>query len=72
MSEKSKMRQDAVLSILPKYPNKTTASELLKELKSAGYCVSLRTIQRDLVTLQSKHESVICDRREMLFGWSRK
>lgn len=72
MSFKSKMRQDALLSILPKHPKKITASELVKELNAAGYRVSLRQVQRDLKCLEEKLDDVLCDRRERLFGWYRK
>ena len=72
MSLKSKMRQDALLSILPKHPKKVTASELLEELNVAGYRVSLRQVQRDLKCLEEKLDDVSCDRRERPFGWYRK
>lgn len=72
MSFKSKMRQEALLSILPKHPKKVTASELLEELNTAGYRVSLRQVQRDLKCLEQNYDDVSCDRRERLFGWYRK
>lgn len=72
MSLKSKRRQDALLSILPKKPQMVTAAELRKDLKSAGYNVSLRTVQRDLKQLESLALGVHCDRRELLFGWYKR
>lgn len=72
MSLKRKMRQNALISILPQHPKKVTASELLEELNAAGYRVSLRQVQRDLKYLELNLDDVSSDRRERLFGWYRK
>lgn len=55
--------------MMPRYPRKITARELLKNLAGSDYKVTKRTIERDLQSL-SEIFPLVCDERERPFGWS--
>lgn len=72
MSSKRKKRLYVLLSIIPRHPQKKTATQLLKLMQSSGFKISLRTMQRDLKHLEAQSDGVTSDQRELLFGWYRK
>lgn len=63
------LRQWAMLRMVPRYPGKTTASELQKKLEAGGYHVTKRTIERDLHDLSSSFPLTL-DQRGKPYGWS--
>jgi predicted DNA-binding transcriptional regulator YafY len=61
-------RTMAMLRHIPRYPRKVDANALLQRLESAGYGISLRSIQRDLNDLSSILPLVSDNARPQ--GWS--
>lgn len=45
------LRQWAMLDYIPRYPRKVDVATLATRLAAAGYEISKRSIQRDLITL---------------------
>lgn len=62
-------RQWAMLRMLPRYPYKITASQIVSRLSSEGFVSSKRTIERDLHEL-SRTFPLTLDARAKPFGWS--
>ena len=65
----STLRQLKLLEILPRSPSKKSPQDIRQELAGRGFDVSIRTIQRDLISLSSilPLES---DERDKPYGWS--
>lgn len=63
------LRQWHMLREIPRYPHKITVSDLKTRLETAGFEVTVRTIQRDLNEL-SEAFPLHSDDRERPFGWS--
>jgi len=58
-----------MLRRIPRSPRKITATQLADALFSEGHEVSKRTVERDLLALQSLFP-LACDDRDRPFGWS--
>ncbi len=63
------LRHWMMLRHLPRYPRKIDAATLADVLANAGYEVSRRSIERDLVKLSSVFP-VTCDDQHKPYGWS--
>jgi len=63
------LRQWQMLRLIPRYPQKITASMLKSKLDSEQMIVSKRTVERDLHSL-SLSFPIMLDDREKPFGWS--
>jgi predicted DNA-binding transcriptional regulator YafY len=63
------VRRIELLQRIPRLPSKVSASTLCDSLSEAGYAVSKRTIERDLVEL-AMHFPLVSDERSTPFGWS--
>lgn len=68
-SHQTLLRQWDMLRMLPRYPIKISASEIVSRLKDEGYEVTKRTVERDLLNL-SEAFPLYSDTRSMPFGWS--
>lgn len=64
------LRQWCMLRSIPRQPRRIDAQSLKRQLHSAGFAVSLRTVQRDLVSLSSRLPLVADDAKPQ--GWSWK
>jgi predicted DNA-binding transcriptional regulator YafY len=60
-----------MLTALPRYPRKITASDLQSKLDHAGFTTTKRTVERDLQTLSGQFP-LTCDDRSKPYGWSWK
>ena len=63
------LRQWHMLRRVPRHPRKATVSEIGATLSTAGFEVSARTLQRDLIEL-SEFFPLVSDERERPYGWS--
>ncbi len=63
------LRQWHMLRAIPRYPGKIEASAVQTKLEVAGYEVSKRTVERDLVELSTVFP-LVSDNRNRPFGWS--
>lgn len=63
------LRQWHMLRLLPRQPFKISVPEIRGRLALAGFAVTVRTVQRDLVELSSVFPLVVDDRAKP-FGWS--
>jgi len=63
------MRQWQMLRLIPRHPSKVSTTQLIHSLADAGFEVTPRTLQRDLVKL-SEIYPLISDERSKPFGWS--
>jgi len=63
------LRQLTMLRMIPKFPNKITASLIKAKLEDEGYCITKRTIERDLQSLSTTFP-LISDEQSKPFGWS--
>jgi len=63
------MRQWQMLRLIPRHPSKISTTQLIHSLADAGFEVTHRTLQRDLVKL-SKIYPLVSDERSKPFGWS--
>lgn len=63
------LRQWHMLKALPRHPRRVTTGELRASLEAAGFRVTPRTIQRDLLELSAVFP-VHADERARPFGWS--
>lgn len=61
-------RQWELLRMLPTRPPGISASELANKLQDAGFVVSKRTIERDLIELSSLF-GIACNDKGMPYGW---
>lgn len=62
-------RQWSMLRLIPRYPRKITARELMDRIQSEGYTITKRTIERDLQAMSAIFP-LISDDREKPYGWS--
>lgn len=53
--------------MIPRYPVKIAASDIVARLRDEGYEVAKRTVERDLVTL-SESFPLLSDTKSMPFG----
>lgn len=63
------LRQWQMLRSIPRYPAKITASQLKEKLDAAGYPVTKRTVERDLLDLSLAFPLTL-DNRGKPYGWS--
>lgn len=63
------LRQWQMLRLVPRYPKKISARDLLEKLSDSDFATTKRTIERDLQAL-SEIFPLACDEREKPFGWS--
>lgn len=63
------LRQIAMLRVIPKYPQKISAKEIVSRLDNEGFQVSKRTIERDLQGLSASFP-LMADERSKPYGWS--
>lgn len=62
-------RQWSLLRSIPRAPRKVTASQLRDALERQGLPISLRSVERDLISLSSRFPLVV-DESAKPFGWS--
>lgn len=63
------LRYIKTLECIPTQPMKTTAQDVQKRLKAAGYETTSRTVERDLEKLSAIFP-IACDNRNKPYGWS--
>jgi predicted DNA-binding transcriptional regulator YafY len=63
------LRQWHMLRAIPRHPIKVEASAIQSRLETAGYSVSKRTVERDLVELSGVFP-LVRDDRDRPYGWS--
>jgi predicted DNA-binding transcriptional regulator YafY len=63
------IRQLTMLRLIPRYPQKITATNLVEKLTTEGFSVSKRTIERDLQAMSSIFP-LASDERNKPYGWS--
>jgi predicted DNA-binding transcriptional regulator YafY len=63
------LRQWHMLRAIPRHPRRIGVRELQASLDAAGFGVSARTIQRDLMELSNSFP-LVSDEREKPYGWS--
>jgi len=57
-----------ILSLLPRAPEKRSTAQLQDRLAAAGKSITLRSLQRRLITLSERH-AISCDERGKPYGW---
>ena len=62
-------RRLLLVGMIPRYPRKVTAPELVQRLPGRGIKTSLRTVERDLEAL-SGFMPLVCDEDSRPYGWS--
>lgn len=65
----TQLRQWAMLGRIPQHPRLITARELTESLRSEGFDVSKRTVERDLLSL-SEIFPLLSNERSRPYGWS--
>lgn len=63
------LRQWTMLRMIPRFPRKITAREVLQRIKREGFIVNKRTIERDLQAMSAVFP-LVADEREKPYGWS--
>ncbi len=63
------LRQWTMLRMIPRYPRKITAREMLEHLQRENFGVTKRTIERDLQAMSSVFP-LVADERDKPYGWS--
>jgi len=63
------LRQWQMLRVIPRYPRKMEAREIMERLRAEGYEVTKRTVERDLIMLSERFPLQVDD-RERPYGWS--
>jgi len=63
------LRQWQMLRMMPRYPRKIEARELMVRLYAEGYEVTKRTVERDLLLLSERFPLQVDD-RDKPYGWS--
>ena len=63
------LRHWSLLRLIPRAPQKAEVDQLLQGLRSAGYVISRRQLQRDLIMLSTRFP-IEADERTVPFGWS--
>jgi WD40 repeat protein len=64
-------RQWVLLKLIPKYPKKTSAREILNKLQGEGFDVTKRTVERDLIDLSRQFPIVSDDAVPIGWSWSK-
>ncbi len=65
----AKLSDHDILSLLPRAPEKRSTSDLQRRLAATGKTITLRSLQRRLISLSNAH-AVVSDERGKPFGWS--
>lgn len=65
----TQLRQWAMLRHIPQHPRQVSARELTEKLRSEGFEISKRTVERDLVS-SSAIFPLISNERSIPYGWS--
>jgi predicted DNA-binding transcriptional regulator YafY len=68
---KNVLRQWALLRILPRYPKKIAATDLLDSLDRIGFETTIRTVQRDLNSLALSFPIVSDDAKPQGWSWAK-
>ena len=63
------LRQWMMLRMIPRFPRKVTARDIMERLASEGFRVTKRTIERDLQGISAAFP-LVSDEREKPYGWS--
>lgn len=63
------LRQWTMLRMIPRFPRKVTAREMMDKLANEGFKVTKRTIERDLQGISAVFP-LVSDEREKPYGWS--
>ena len=63
------LRQWTMLRMIPRFPRKVTAREMMEKLEDQGFKVTKRTIERDLQWVSTIFP-LVSDEREKPYGWS--
>ena len=63
------LRQWTMLRMIPRFPRKVTAREMMGRLEDQGFKVTKRTIERDLQWVSTIFP-LVSDEREKPYGWS--
>jgi predicted DNA-binding transcriptional regulator YafY len=63
------LRQWHMLRAIPRHPRRIGVREIQASLDVAGFGVTARTVQRDLMELSTTFP-LVCDEREKPYGWS--
>lgn len=65
----TQLRQWAMLKLIPQHPRQISAGELTERLKSEGFDVGKRTVERDLIAFSATFP-LISNERSKPYGWS--
>jgi predicted DNA-binding transcriptional regulator YafY len=65
----TQLRQWAMLKFIPQHPRQISARELTERLKSEGFEVGKRTVERDLISFSATFP-LISNERSKPYGWS--
>ena len=63
------IRQWAMLRMIPRYPRKITAREMMGKLTNEGFTITKRSVERDLQGISATFP-LVSDEREKPYGWS--
>ena len=63
------LRQWAMLRMIPRYPRKITAREMMEKLTNEGFTITKRSVERDLQGISATFP-LVSDEREKPYGWS--
>ncbi len=63
------LRQWAMLRMIPRYPRKITAREMMEKLSNEGFSMTKRSVERDLQGISATFP-LVSDEREKPYGWS--
>ena len=66
---KTSLRQLDLIQMIPRYPIKTSTSQIKDKMENLGYRISMRMVQRDLEALEAILP-IICDDSSKPYGWS--
>ena len=65
----TQLRQWAMLRHIPQHPRQVSARELTEKLRSEGFVISKRTVERDLIS-SSAIFPLVSNERSIPYGWS--
>ncbi len=63
------LRQWQTLRLIPRYPRRLSAKDIVEKLRNQGFEVTKRTIERDLQSLSASFPLTV-DTRSIPYGWS--
>ncbi len=63
------LRQWSMLRMIPRFPRKITAREMMECLQNESFSVAKRTIERDLQAMSTAFP-IVADERDKPYGWS--